>query len=148
MLLGCKEHLLEIQKRTNADKEYLAMAKGEGKKSFTFVLEAEPKKNVNEAIRIGYTENDGIIEEIWEGERETDFVISGKYGNWVRILRKELGPTKALTMRKLKLKKGGLIKLLRSSDSTVKWVEILASIPVEFHGDYAEFSTLKPEGEI
>jgi putative sterol carrier protein len=142
VILGSKEHLLEIQKRTNENEEYLEMAKDEGRKSFTFVLEAEPKKNVQETIKIGYIENNGFIEEIWEGERkETDFVISGKYGQWVRILRKEIGATKALTMRKIKLKKGSLIKLLRSSDSTVKWIDILASIPVAFHGDYQQFST-------
>jgi putative sterol carrier protein len=142
-ILGSKEHLLEIQKRTNENEEYLALAQGEGRKSFTFVLEPEPKKQVTEAIQIGYIENDGIIEEIWEGERETDFIISGKYGQWVRILRQEIGATKALTMRKIKLKKGSLIKLLRSSDSTVKWVEILASIPVIFHGEYKILSTEK-----
>ncbi|MFX0171354.1 MAG: SCP2 sterol-binding domain-containing protein [Candidatus Hodarchaeota archaeon] len=120
LLLGSKEHLFEIQKRTSADEEYLEMAKKEGRKSFTFILEPEPKMNVAETIRIGYKENNGFIEKIWEGEQETDFVISGKYGNWVRILRQELGATKALSMRKLKLKKSSLIKLLRSSDSTVK----------------------------
>ena len=143
MQLGSKEHLLEIQKRVNENEEYLEMTKGEGIKSFTFILEPEPKKNVTETIRIGYRENDGVIEDIWEGEKETEFVISGKYGNWVKILRQELGATKALTMRKLKLKKGSLIKLLRTSDSTIKWIEILASIPVEFHGDYVTLSTTK-----
>ena len=143
MQLGSKEHLLEIQKRVNENEEYLEMTKEEGIKSFTFILEPEPKKNVTETIRIGYRENNGIIEDIWEGEKETEFVITGKYGNWVRILRQELGATKALTMRKLKLKKGSLIKLLRTSDSTIKWIEILASIPVEFHGDYTNLSTTK-----
>jgi putative sterol carrier protein len=143
MLLGSKEHLLEIQKRVNENDEYLEMTKGEGRKSFTFILEPELKKNVTETIRIGYKENDGFIEDIWEGEKDTEFVITGKYGNWVKILRQELGATKALTMRKLKLKKGGLIKLLRSSDSTIKWIQILASIPVEFHGDYVNQSTTK-----
>ncbi|MFX1507515.1 MAG: SCP2 sterol-binding domain-containing protein [Promethearchaeota archaeon] len=143
MQLGSKEHLLEIKKRVNENEDYLEMTKGEGIKSFTFILEPEPKKNVTETIRIGYRENDGVIEDIWEGEKETEFVITGKYGNWVRILRQELGATKALTMRKLKLKKGSLIKLLRTSDSTIKWIEILASIPVEFHGDYVNLSTTK-----
>ncbi len=144
MKLGSKEHLLEIQKKTNSNDEYLKMAEGEGKKSFTFVLEPEPKMNVTETIRIGYIENDGVIEDIWVGERETNFVITGKYGQWVRILRQEIGATKALTMRKIKLKKGSLIKLLRSSDSTIKWIQILASIPVEFHGDYSRSSTTSP----
>ena len=142
MKLGSKEHILEIQNRTNSNKEYLEMTKDEGKKSFTFILEPEHKKNVHNSVEIGYIENNGIIEEIWTGsEKETDFVISGKYGEWVRILRQEIGATKALTMRKIKLKKGSLIKLLRTSDSTIKWIEILASIPVEFHGDYAKLST-------
>ena len=143
MIIGSKEHLLEIQKRTNENEEYLEMAKNEGRKSFTFILEPEPEKNVTDYVRIGYIENNGIIEEIWEGEKETDFVIAGKYGQWVRILRQELSATKALTMRKIKLKKGSLVKLLRSSDSTVKWIQILASIPVEFHGNYDEYSTAK-----
>ncbi|MFX1513269.1 MAG: SCP2 sterol-binding domain-containing protein [Promethearchaeota archaeon] len=134
------KHLNEIKKQVNSNEEYLEMAKGEGRKSFTFVLEAEPDKNAPE-IRIGYIEDDGIIEDIWEGDRETDFIIAGRYWNWVRILRGELGPTKALTMRKLKLKRGSLIKLLRGSDSTVKWVEILRSIPTEFHGEYSQYST-------
>ncbi|MFX1252182.1 MAG: SCP2 sterol-binding domain-containing protein [Promethearchaeota archaeon] len=145
MKLGSQEHLEEIKKRVNSNKEYLEMARGEGRKSFTFVLEAEPDKRISEAIMIGYIENDGVIEDIWQGQRETDFIISGKYWNWVRILRGELGPTKALTMRKLRLKKGSLIKLLKGSDSTIKWVEILGSIPVTFHGDYVKYSTLSED---
>ena len=69
MQLGSKEHLLEIQKRVNENEEYLEMTKEEGIKSFTFILEPEPKKNVTETIRIGYRENNGIIEDIWEGEK-------------------------------------------------------------------------------
>ncbi len=143
MLLGSNKHLKTIQQKTNENQEYLDMCKGEGKKSFTFILEAEPEKRVIDSITIGYTEEDGVIQEIWEGLRETQFVIAGPYGNWVRILRQELGATKALTMRKIKLKQGSLIKLLRSSDSTVKWIQILASIPVQFHGDYVSQSTDK-----
>jgi len=143
MLLGSHEHLQAIQKKTNENQEYLDMCKGDGNKSFTFILEAEPEKKVMSSITIGYTEEDGVIQEIWEGLRDTQFVISGPYGNWVRILRMELGVTKALTMRKIKLKKGSLVKLLRSSDSTVKWIQILVSIPVQFHGDYVAQSTNK-----
>ncbi len=141
MFFGSKEHLLAIQNEINRNEEYLEMTKDEGKKSFTFVV--EPEKNVTEMIQFGYVENNGFIEDIWQGERETEFIISGKYGNYVRILKGELGPTKALTMRKLKLKKGSLIKLLRSSDNTIKWLQIIAGIPVKFHGDFSDQSTYK-----
>ncbi|UCG01374.1 MAG: hypothetical protein JSW11_17365 [Candidatus Heimdallarchaeota archaeon] len=39
MLLGSKEHLLEIQKRVNENEEYLEMTKGEGKKAWRTIIQ-------------------------------------------------------------------------------------------------------------
>ena len=55
------------------------------------------------------------------------------------ILRGKLDPNKAFTMRKLKIR-GNLLQLLRGSDSTLRWVAILQTIPSEFEGEYAQYN--------
>ncbi|MGC8837337.1 MAG: SCP2 sterol-binding domain-containing protein [Anaerolineae bacterium] len=136
MKLGSPEYLEEVQRRTNADAEYLELAKGENE-SYTLVLEAEPHKGVHETLVVGFTTQDGKIVDIWQGERPTLFTLSAPYGVWVDILKGKLGPTKAITMRKLKTQ-GPFLQLLKGADRTVRWVEILRTIPTEFEGDYAE----------
>jgi hypothetical protein len=42
-------------------------------------------------------------------------------------------------MRKLKVR-GNFLKLLASSDSTIRWLKILQSIPTAFEGDYTQFN--------
>jgi hypothetical protein len=138
MKLGSLEYLKEMMRVTNADENYLKLAKGEYE-SYTMVLNAEPKKGVEEPIVIGYKVEDGRITEVWEGKRPTTFTISGPYGVWVDILRGKLGPNKAITMRKLKVR-GNFLKLLRSADATIRWVELLRTIPTEFEGEYAKYN--------
>jgi putative sterol carrier protein len=138
MKLGSPEYLVEVQKQTNVDEEYLRLAKNEYD-SYTMVLEAEPAKGVKEPVIIGYKEEAGKIVDIWAGQRPTTYVLSGPYGVWVDILLGKIGPTKAFTMRKLKVK-GNFIKFLASSDSAIRWTQILQTIPTEFEGDYAKFN--------
>jgi hypothetical protein len=76
------------------------------------------------------------ILEVWEGERQTDFVLSGPYGVWVDILLGKLGASKAFVTRKLKVR-GSSLRILQSSDSTMRWLDILRTIPTEFEGSYA-----------
>jgi len=136
MRLGGLEFLEEVQKRSNADEKYRELAKGQNE-SYTLVLEAEPAKGVPEPIIVGFNSEDGEIVEIWEGERPTLFTLSAPYGVWVDILKGKLGATKAITMRKLKTQ-GPFLQLLKGADRTMRWVEILCTIPTEFEGDYAE----------
>lgn len=136
MKLGSPEYLEEVKKRSNADPKYRELAKGENE-SYTLVLEAEPHKGVPETLVVGFTTQDGEIVEIWQGERPTLFTLSAPYGVWVDILKGNLGPTKAITMRKLKTQ-GPFLQLLKGADRTIRWVEILRTIPTEFEGDYAE----------
>ncbi|MDD5748008.1 MAG: SCP2 sterol-binding domain-containing protein [Actinomycetota bacterium] len=139
MKLGTEEYLEEVKKRTNEDAEYRRFAKGENE-SYTLILKAEPERGVNEDIVVGYRLSDGEMVEIWEGRRETDFTLSAKYGVWVDILSGKLNAVKALSLRKLKVK-GNFLKLLKSSSSTERWVEILTSIPTEFAGEYSEYDS-------
>ncbi len=133
-----EEYLQEVMKRTNSDEEYLKLAKGDYT-SYTFIIEPEPEKGVNKRLVMGYTVEDGKFTSIWSGEKPTEFVISGKYGVWVDILRGKLGVTRAFLTRKLKVK-GNLMKLLKMTKSTNRWLEILRTIPTEFHGEYAQYN--------
>lgn len=132
------EYLEEAKKRTNSDEEYLKLAKGEYA-SYTFRINAETEKGIDNDIVIGYVVEDGRIVDIWLGERETDFTITGKYEVWVNVLLGKLGATKALMMRKLKVK-GNLLKLMKYTKPTLRWLEILRTIPTEFHGEYSKYN--------
>jgi putative sterol carrier protein len=138
MKLGSLEYLEEMMRVSNADEKYLKLAKGEYE-SYTMVLNAEPEKGVEDIIIVGYKVEGGRITEVWEGERPTTFTISGPYGVWVDILRGKLGPNKALLMRKLKVR-GNFLKLLKLADATIRWVELLRTIPTEFEGEYAKYN--------
>ncbi len=138
MKLGSPEYLEEVQRRTNADEEYRRLAADE-RDSYTLVIQAEPDKGVHEDLVVGFRVDGGQITEIWQGERPTDFTLSGPYGVWVDILRGKLGPNRAFTMRKLKVR-GNFLKLLRGADSTNRWVQILQTIPTEFEGEYVQYN--------
>lgn len=137
MKLGSPEYLEEVKRRSNADVTYCEMIKDEHE-SYTLVIQAESKKGVNETLTIGFRVDHGQIPEIWTGERPTTFTLAGPYGVWADILRGVLGPNKAFTMRKLKIQ-GNFLQLLKGADSTIRWVEILRTIPTEFEGEYAQY---------
>jgi putative sterol carrier protein len=128
----------EVMKRTNADPEYERVSKNETG-LFTMVLDADPKNGVPQPVIVGYREEKGKILEVWQGERQTDFVLSGPYGVWVDILLGKLGATRAFVMRKLKVR-GDFLRIVQGSDSTNRWLEILRTIPTEFEGNYAALS--------
>jgi hypothetical protein len=135
MKFGSIEYLEEVQRRSNGDAEYQRLAQDESD-SYLMVVEAEPDKRVPHTLRIGYAADHGTITHVWIGERKTDFILSGAYGVWVRVLTGDLDPNKALMMRKLKVK-GNLLQLLRTADATIRWLQVLQTIPTEFEGEYA-----------
>jgi putative sterol carrier protein len=138
MEFASKEYLKEVMERSNVDEKYLELAKGEDA-SYTFMIQAEPKKGVEKDIVLGYTVEDGKTNDIWLGERKTDFAISGKYSVWVNILTGKMGVTRAFLMRKLKVR-GNLMKILKMSKATERWLEVLRTIPTEFHGEYSKYN--------
>jgi putative sterol carrier protein len=138
MEFASKEYLKEVMKKSNADEKYLELAKGEDA-GYTFIIQAEPQKGVEKDIVLGYTVEDGVTTDIWLGERKTDFAISGKYSVWVNILTGKTGVTRAFLMRKLKVR-GNLMKILKLSKATERWLEVLRTIPTEFHGEYAKYN--------
>jgi putative sterol carrier protein len=136
MKVASFEYLEEAKKRSNADPEYLELAKGNND-SYTLVLQSERDKGVTEQIVVGFDNVDGKMNEVWEGQRPTDFTISGPYGVWVDILRGKMGPTKAIAMRRLTTQ-GPFLELLQGANRIIRWVEVLRTIPTEFEGEYAE----------
>lgn len=136
MKLASLEYLEEVKRRSNADPTYLELAKGNNE-SYTLILEAEPAQGVNETTIIGFDNNDGRMNEVWLGQRPTQFTLSAPYGVWVDILRGKIGATKAITMRKLKTQ-GPFLQLLQGANRILRWVEILRTIPTEFAGTYAQ----------
>ena len=135
---GSAEYMNEVMKRTNVDAEYERLSKEETG-SFTMILGAESEKGIPASIIVGYREEKGKILEVWQGERQTDFVLSGPYGVWVDILIGKLGATKAFVMRKLKVR-GDFLRIVKGSDATNRWIEVLRTIPTEFDGSYAPMS--------
>ncbi|HEY75342.1 MAG TPA: hypothetical protein G4O00_04060 [Thermoflexia bacterium] len=138
MKLASPEYMEEVRKRSNADPQYLELAKGHNA-SYTLVLEAEPEKGVAETIVVGFDNVDGKINEVWFGERPTDFTLSAPYGVWVDILRGKMGPTKAIASRKLRTQ-GPFLQLLQGANRIIRWVEVLRTIPTEFEGEYAKYN--------
>jgi len=135
---GSLEYMSEVMRRTNADTEYQRLGKEETG-SFTMILDAESDKGIPQPTVIGYKEEKGQILEVWQGERGTDFVLSGPYGVWVDILVGKLGATRAFVMRKLKVR-GDFLRIVKGSDATNRWIEVLRTIPTEFEGSYSSMS--------
>lgn len=138
MKLASLEYMAEAKKRSNADLQYLELSKGNNE-SYTLVLEAEPAQGVTEPVVIGFDNVDGLMNEAWLGQRPTEFTLSAPYGVWVDILRGKMGPTKAITMRRLKTQ-GPFLQLLAGGNRIIRWVEILRTIPTEFEGSYAQYN--------
>ena len=138
MKFGTMEYLEEVKRRSNADEEYQRLAKDESD-SYLMVIKAEPARSIPETQAIGYAADHGTITDVWTGERETDFILAGPYGVWVQILTGKLDANKAMMMRKIKVK-GNLLQLLKTADATIRWLEVLQTVPTEFEGDYADQS--------
>jgi hypothetical protein len=138
MKLASLAYLEEVKKRSNADPKYLELARGNNE-SYTLVLQPEPVKGVTEQIIVGFDNVDGKMNELWLGQRPTQFTLSAPYGAWVDILRGKMGATKAIASRKLKTQ-GPFLQLLQGANRITYWVEILRTIPTEFEGEYAQYN--------
>ncbi len=138
MKLASLAYLEEVKKRSNADPKYLELARGNNE-SYTLVLQPEPVKGVNQQIIVGFDNVDGKMNELWLGQRPTQFTLSAPYGAWVDILRGKMGATKAIASRKLKTQ-GPFLQLLQGASRITYWVEILRTIPTEFEGEYAQYN--------
>ncbi len=138
MKLATLEYLQEVLRRSNADPAYLKLAAGNNE-SYTLVIQPDPAQGVTNETIIGFDSKDGLMHEVWVGQRPTLFTLSGPYNVWVDILRGKMGATKAITMRKLKTQ-GPFLQLLQGGARIIRWVEILRTIPTEFEGNFSQYN--------
>ncbi len=138
MEFGSEEYLKKVKEVTNNDTKYIDMIKNENT-SYTFIIDPEPENGVEKKIVLGYTIKNGMMDQIWLGEKNTDFVISGRYGIWVDLIIGKQSVTSAFLSRKLRIS-GEFSKILKLASPTEYWLKILRKIPIEFHGNYSKYN--------
>lgn len=101
---------------------------------FTFVV--EPSGNLDHEVRmfIGLNHGDCTGARIMkEGEDITsEFVFSGTYDNWVKVLKQELDPIQGLMAGKFKLV-GNMAKVMRATKAAQELVISTTKIDTEFY---------------
>lgn len=134
MLAFSKEWIDAIADKLRTDEAYQSAAQGFDA-IFQFIVEPEPDKGIPDRKEVGIKLPQ--CDETWEGMRDdANYSMSGKYGVYVQVLKGEIGATKAITMRKLKVK-GNLANLLKYKRAIDRYVEVLGEVDSEFEGDYA-----------
>jgi putative sterol carrier protein len=115
--IGSPEWLNDYLAKLNNNKAYEeAAAVWEG--DFIFIF--EPEGNLDHEIR--------LYLDLWHGKarsgrfleptenQNSEYIFSGKWGNWEKIMKGQLDPIKGLAMGKFKLK-GNMAKVMRSVKS-------------------------------
>jgi putative sterol carrier protein len=134
MLTFSKEWIDALAVKLKDDEAYQKAAVGFNA-IFQFIVEAEPDKGIPDRKEVGIKLPE--CDETWEGVRDdANYVMSGKYGVYVDVLKGNIGATKAITLRKLKVK-GNLANLLKFKRAIDRYVEVLGEVPSDYEGDYA-----------
>jgi len=63
--------------------------------------------------------------------KKTEFIYEGPYGNWVKLIKGEIGPIRGLLTRKFKLT-GSMAKIMRYTRAASELVSTAAKVPTEF----------------
>lgn len=128
-----KEWIDTLAERLKADEEYQKAAVGFDA-IFQFIVEPEPEKGIPDRREVGIVLP--TCDETWEGMRDdANYTMSGRYGVYVDVLTGKIGATRAIAMRKLKVK-GNLANLLKYKRAIDRYVEVLGEVESEFEGDY------------
>jgi putative sterol carrier protein len=129
-----EEWLKEYVERINGSPAYReAASTWEG--DITYVIEAEPDKNVPETVwaRLDLWHGEcrgGAIVSPEEGEK-SQFLIRAPYSRWKEVINKELDPIKGMMQGKLKLK-GDLPTIVRYVKASNELVNLAQTVPTEF----------------
>jgi putative sterol carrier protein len=129
------EWVAEFEKQINASPEYQASSLTWEAGPLALVAEADPDIGLDEDVAIWLDLLHGECREaklvsIEEGEK-APFVLRGTYELWKRILRKEIGPVKALLQGKLKLQ-GSMVTIMRYVKGAQELVECATKVPTQF----------------
>lgn len=66
-----------------------------------------------------------------EEEGNAAFTYAGPYGNWIRLINKEIDPIRGLLTGKFKLK-GSMMKVMRYTKAAKLLVQTAGQVPTEF----------------
>ncbi len=133
MKVFTKEWIDALAEMLRNDETYQDAAEGFDS-LFQFIVEPDPGRGVTERRALGIKLPQ--CDETWEGVRQgVDYTMSGPYGIYYEVLQGRMGTTKAITMRKLRVK-GNLARLLKYKRAIDRYVELLGEVDAEFDGDY------------
>jgi len=125
VLFPSEEWTAKFMEKLNENEKYQkAAAKWEG--DFLFVIEPDGTGSLTETVTMYCDLWHGKCRKAFVVTPETDtpdaeFVWSGKYGQWLKLLKGEIGPIKALMQRKFKLK-GNYAKVMRATKAAQELV--------------------------
>ena len=131
--IGSEEWVKAYEEALNNNSAYNEAAKTwEG--DFIFII--EPDGNLDHELKFwmdlwhGNCRGSKVVKE--GDEQEAEFVVTGKYSNYMKVINKEVGPVKALMMSKLKLK-GPMAKVMRAVEAAKQLVATIGNIDTDFY---------------
>ncbi|MGQ9459636.1 MAG: SCP2 sterol-binding domain-containing protein [Candidatus Bathyarchaeaceae archaeon] len=63
--------------------------------------------------------------------KKTEFIYEGPYGNWVKLIKGEIGPIRGLLTRQFKLT-GSMAKIMKYTRAASELVSTASKVPTEF----------------
>jgi putative sterol carrier protein len=133
MLAFTREWIEALAEKLRNNTEYQKAAEGFDS-LFQFVVAPTPDKEVTEHHAVGLKAPQ--CDEVWEGVRDdADYTLSGPYNVFYDVIHGKIGATRAIAMRKLRVK-GNLANLLKYKRAIDLFVEALGAVETEFEGRY------------
>ncbi len=133
MLAFSKDWIEALAEKLRNNAEYQKAAKGFDS-LFQFVVEPVPGKGIRDRYAVGLKAPQ--CDETWEGTRnDADYTLSGPYNVFYDVLHGKIGVTRAIAMRKLRVK-GNLANLLKYKRAIDLFIETLGQVETEFEGEW------------
>jgi putative sterol carrier protein len=127
-----EEWITLFMEAVNSNKNYEEAARTwEG--DFLFVVDAdeELKEPTTFYVDLWHGKCRGVALVRAGEEKKAAFIYSGPYGNWKKLINKQIDPIQGLLTGKFKLK-GDMIKVLRAVRAAKELVETAGKVPTEF----------------
>ena len=121
-----------FMEQLNANKNYEDAAKTwEGDFLFVIQADAELKDQLTMYMDLWHGKCRSVALVKPGEDKKAAFVYSGPYGNWKKLINKQVDPIQGLLTGKFKLK-GDMAKVLRAVRAAKELVETATKVPTEF----------------
>jgi putative sterol carrier protein len=118
--------------QVNANEKYADAAKTwEGDFLFVVNPDAEHKESATIYMDLWHGKCRGAALVKAGEQKKTAYVYSGPYGNWQKLINKQIDPIQGLLTGKFKLQ-GDMAKVLRAIRAAKELVETAGKVPTEF----------------